>query len=442
MNDPENYQHYSTAVEPQPPATTRPQFWKYALTALTAAFLTFCLTAAGVFMLFTFLREQGIISTGRQTSNNISFATDEETVAAVQKLKDVLSLLGDNYYEALTDARLLEAMTSGLADEIGSRYTMYLTAEQNEQLNASMSGEYVGIGALVTINKNGLAEITEVLADSPAQEAGLHAGDVFVEVNGIDVTTIDAIEEVAVIVKGEAGTDVDLVMYRSSEGRNIEFTVTRRKITNAALSYKMLDNGQGYVQIRDFSLGVAKQFEAAVKDLNAQGAQHIVFDMRNNSGGRADEVIAMLDFLLPKATIATVKGRNGGQEFSESWNSDAAMGVPDTQRYALLINGNTASAAELFSGCLRDNGRGYLIGEQSFGKGSGTQTYQLADGSAINVTIFLYYLPSGESIEEIGLAPDLEVSLPSEAAGLSISQLTLEQDTQLAAAIKYLETLD
>ena len=393
-------------------------------------------------MLYAYMRGQGIISTGRQTSNIVSFATDEETVDAVQKLKDVLKLLGDNYYEKLTDAQILEAMTSGLVDEIGSRYTMYLTAEQNEQLSASMSGEYVGIGALVTINKNGLAEITEVLADSPAQAAGIHAGDVFIFVDDIDVTAIDAIEEVAVIVKGQAGTDVNLVMYRASEGRNIEFTVTRRKITNAALSYKMLDTGLGYVQIRDFSQGVAKQFEAAIKDLTAQGAEHIIFDMRNNSGGRADEVINMLDFLLPKSTIATVKGRSNGQEFSESWNSDAFMGVPESMRYALLINGNTASAAELFSGCLRDNGKGYLIGEQSYGKGSGTQTYQLADGSAINVTIFLYYLPGGESIEEIGLAPDLEITLPAEVAGLSISQLTIEQDTQLAEAIKYLEKLD
>jgi len=442
MNETQKYEHYSTAGEPQPPATARPQFWKYTLTALAAAFLTFSLTVSGGFMLYAYMRGQGIISTGRQTSNIVSFATDEETVDAVQKLKDVLKLLGDNYYEKLTDAQILEAMTSGLVDEIGSRYTMYLTAEQNEQLSASMSGEYVGIGALVTINKNGLAEITEVLADSPAQAAGIHAGDVFIFVDDIDVTAIDAIEEVAVIVKGQAGTDVNLVMYRASEGRNIEFTVTRRKITNAALSYKMLDTGLGYVQIRDFSQGVAKQFEAAIKDLTAQGAEHIIFDMRNNSGGRADEVINMLDFLLPKSTIATVKGRSNGQEFSESWNSDAFMGVPESMRYALLINGNTASAAELFSGCLRDNGKGYLIGEQSYGKGSGTQTYQLADGSAINVTIFLYYLPGGESIEEIGLAPDLEITLPAEVAGLSISQLTIEQDTQLAEAIKYLEKLD
>ncbi|HAL74331.1 MAG TPA: hypothetical protein DCM45_04455 [Clostridiales bacterium] len=441
MSETQQYQHYSTSGEPQPPATARPQFWKYTLTALIAAFLTFCMTVFSGFMVYAFLNGHGIINTDRQTTNNISFATDEETVEAVQKLRTVLKLLGDNYYEKLTDAQLLEAMTSGLVDEVGSRYTMYLTKEQNDQLNASMSGEYVGIGALVTMNKNGMAEITEVLADSPAQQAGIHAGDVFIQVDDTDVTAIDAIEEVAILVKGEAGTVVKLVLYRASEGRNVEFAVTRRKITNAALSCKMLENGLGYVQIRDFSQGVAKQFEAAVKDLTSQGAEHIVFDMRNNSGGRADEVIEMLDFLLPKSTIATIKGRNNGKEFSESWDSGASMGVSDTMRYALLINGNTASAAELFSGCLRDNGKGYLIGEQSFGKGSGTQTYSLADGSAINVTIFLYYLPSGESIEEIGLAPDLEIFLPAEVAGLSISQLTIEQDTQLAAAIQYLTNL-
>lgn len=441
MNEPAQYQHYSTAGEPQPPITTKPHFWKYLLTALVAALLTFILTAGGGVMLYAYLKDAGVLDTDVKTDNNISFATDADTIAAVDKLKEVYDFLDENYYKDLTDAQMLEAMTSGLVDEIGSRYTMYLTAEQNSQMNESMSGEYVGIGALVTINKNGMAEISEVLADSPAQAAGIQAGDVFVEVNDTDVTAVDAIEEVAIIVKGEAGTPVRLVMYRASENKNIEFSVVRRKITNASLSSKMLTTEIGYIQIRDFSSGVSKLFKAAVEDLKTQGATHIVYDMRNNSGGLASEVIDMLDYLLPEATIATVKGRSDGEAFSESWTSDARMNVPDSMRYAILINGNTASAAELFSGCLQDYDKGWLIGEQSFGKGSGTTSHTLDDGSAINVTIFLYYLPDGDSIEEIGLAPDQEISLPGEVAGLSISQLTLEQDTQLAAALDYLEKI-
>jgi carboxyl-terminal processing protease len=441
MSETQQYQHYSVN-EPQKPPPSKPQFWKYLLTVLVTAFLTFSLTAGGGLLLYATLKQSGAIGGETQTSNVISFAEDEETVAAVAKLKEVFSILDKNYYEDLTDAQMLEAMTSGLVDEIGSRYTMYLTAEQNSQLAESMSGAYVGIGALVTMNKNGLAEITEVLAGSPAQEAGIHAGDAFIKVNGVDVTQMDSIEEVAAVVKGEAGTTVKVVMYRASENRDIEFSIVRRKITNASLNSRMLTATIGYVQIPDFSSGVDKLFEAAVKSLVEQGAEHIVFDMRNNSGGRADEVIAMLDYLLPKATIATVKGRQNGKEFSEAWESDASMGVPESMRYAILINGNTASAAELFSGCLSDHDKAWLIGEQSFGKGSGTQTYTLDDGSAVNVTIFLYYLPDGDCIEEIGLTPDQELKLPDDVAGLSISQLTLEQDTQLSAAITYLESID
>lgn len=230
-------------------------------------------------------------------------------------------------------------------------------------------------------------------------------------------------------------------MYRPSESKDIKFTVIRKKIASVSVKSKMLTPTIGYVQIREFSAGVSQQFIAAMDSLQAQGAKNIVFDMRNDSGGLATEVIAMLDYLLPEGTIATIKGRKDGEPFAESWTSNAAMGVPATMRYAILTNGMTASASELFSGCLRDYDKAWLIGEQTFGKGSGTNSYNLADGSAVNITTFLYYLPKGSSIEEVGLTPDQPVTLPETSAGLSIYQMTLEQDTQLGAAISYLETL-
>ncbi len=391
---------------------------------------------------FIIMSAIGVGAYVKATANSIQFSNDPETAAAVQKLEDVANLLKDNYYAELSDADVLAAMTSGLADEIGSRYTMYLTSEQVEQLNDSMSGEYVGIGALVTMNKSGLVEITEVLEGSPAQDAGIRVGDMFIEVDGDDVTQMDTVEEVAIKVKGEAGTMVDIVMYRPSESRNVEFSVVRKKITNVSIAGEMLTDTIGYIEIREFSTGVSAQFKLMVEQLIAEGAESFVFDLRNNSGGLATEVIDMLDFLLPEGEIATIRGREDGKAFTHTWQSYAGAGVPDDMRYAILINANTASASELFSGCLRDYQKAYLIGKQSFGKGSGTQTFSLRDGSAVNITIFRYYLPGGDFIEEIGLEPDLDVDLPENTAGMSLYQLTLEQDTQLTAGIEYLEGLE
>ena len=147
----------------------------------------------------------------------------------------------------------------------------------------------------------------------------------------------------------------------------------------------------------------------------------------------------MLDYLLPELTLATLEGRSSGQVFERSWESDAKMGVPEDMEFAVLINQFSASASELFSGSLQDHDKAVLVGKQSFGKGSGTITFPLSDGSALTVTNFLYYLPDGESIEGKGLTPDIDIELPDEARVKSVAQLTLEEDTQLSAAIEQLQ---
>jgi carboxyl-terminal processing protease len=207
------------------------------------------------------------------------------------------------------------------------------------------------------------------------------------------------------------------------------------------VAYRKLTDDVGYIMVREFSHNVSQNFFLALKDLQKSGARHLVIDLRNNTGGMASEVIAMLDYLLPTATLATLKGREDGQFFESDWRSGEKVFVPETMRYAILINEITASASELFAGCLRDYDKAVLIGEQTFGKGSGTITIKLADGSAVNLTNFLYYLPGGESIEGVGLEPDEIVRLPEEVMGTSISKLTLEQDTQLFAALSALEQL-
>jgi carboxyl-terminal processing protease len=403
--------------------------------------LTFSMTAGIGLILWHRLAqpEQGSIDADRLS---FSFSPDPDTEAALEKLQTVYRAVNERYFEELSDAELLEAMTRGLVNELDNPYTFYLSAEENEQIEESMSGQYSGIGAFVAINKENLVEVTELIENSPAEAADILIGDVFVEVNGQDVTQLNDINAVAALVRGPEGTTVDLVLYRPALNDQVAVTVERRKITTASVAHRMLEESIGYVQVREFSQHVSDNFISAVDDLVSQGADHLVIDLRNNSGGLATEVIDMLDYLLPRATLATVRGRDDGQPFEVSWDSDKQMGVPETMRYAILVNTFSASASELFSGCLRDYEKAVLIGEQTFGKGSGTITIPLDDGSAINLTNFLYYLPKGLSIEGVGLAPDQTVSLPDEARSISINRLTREQDTQLSAAIEWLENLE
>ena len=410
------------------------------LVVLITMALTFTLTVSGgVFVLLQ--AGVSLLPGQNDQSLGIQFGGDEETRTALNKLRSVYDTLDKNYYKDLTDAEMLAAMTSGLVNEMDSPYTMYLDAEQTQQITESMSGNYVGIGAIVAFNTAMQVEITEVIEDSPAEEADLRAGDIFIAVDGESVEMIQDITQLAILVRGTEGTLVELEMYRPSANRQFKIQVERRSITSASVSHRMLDPEIGYVRISEFSTGVADLFIRAVEDLKAQGARHIVFDLRNNSGGLANEVIAMLDYVLPKTEIARIEGRQDGKLFTQEWTSDASMGVPADMRYAILINEFSASASELFTGCLRDLDLAEVIGIQSFGKGSGTLTFNLADGSSVNVTNFLYYLPGGSSIEGVGLEPDRIVELPEQAAGKSIPQLTAEEDTQLASAVTYLESL-
>ncbi len=401
--------------------------------------LTFALTVGGA-ALFLLRQGGGALRTASlEQALGLSLADDPDTRAELAKFRTVYQTLDQNYYRDLTDAEMVAAMTRGLVNEMDSPYTMYLDAAQTKQIAEAMSGNYVGIGAVVSFNASQQVEIVEIIPGSPAERAGLLTGDVFIAVDGHSVESVQDITQVAVLVRGEAGTKVQLEMYRPSARTRLTVEVERQAITSASVSHRMLASTIGYVRITEFSSGVADQFIKAVEDLKAQGATRLVFDLRNNSGGLANEVIDMLDYLLPETTIARIEGRQDGKPFTREWTSDAAMGVPSDMRYAILINEFTASASELFTGCLRDHDLAVVVGEKSFGKGSGTLTFNLPDGSSINVTNFRYYLPAGECIEGQGLMPDQAVELPDSARGKSIPQLTAAEDTQLARALSCLD---
>ena len=365
------------------------------------------------------------------------FDQSPENVAALQKLKFYIETVKDGFLEELTDAQVVEKLAEGLPAALGNPYTYYLTPEEYQQNVAAMSGEYSGIGVIVNYTGDGEVIVAEVLQGSPAESLGILAGDRITAVDGVAVTEFPDRDKLAGAVRGPIGTLVNIGTYRPSDKIDRTFAVTRAKITNASLNYRMQEPGIGYIHIKEFSTGVAKEFIDAVKDLTGQGAKHFILDLRFNLGGSADEVLQMLDFLLPAGKIAEVRGRSEGKDTVYSWDSEPSMGVSADTRYAILVNEFSASASELFSGCLREYEKAVLIGEQTFGKGTGTTTITYEDGSAINLAFFRYYFPiSGICIEGEGLAPDTELQLPEEYRYLAVSQIPAEKDNQLSEAIR------
>lgn len=360
---------------------------------------------------------------------------DDDTEFEVEKLKYIYNILKEDYYKDLSDAEIIRAMYSGMLDKMDSQFTFYLTPEENKEISDSMKGEYSGIGAQVA-KQNEQYLITDLFDGSPALEAGLRIGDVFVKIGDQEVADFADVSSLAAAVRGEEGTTVKIVVFRPSENKEMEFEVKRGKITNSNLHYEMLEDGIGYIRIGEFNSGVSDNFIAAIKDLQKQGVKTLIFDLRNNGGGYVHEVVRMLSYLLPKGELAVAKGRMDGKPFEEPWMSEGPAQVPDNWKYQILINKYSASASELFSGCLRDYDKATLIGEKSFGKGVGTITKELVDGSAIQITNFHYYLPKGQCVQGEGLEPQVKVSLPEDKQGLPLGQLTREEDTQLQKAIE------
>lgn len=444
MNEEPLYRHQdqTEAAEPTAPVRSPSRLWSYVLTVLVTVFITFSLTigiGAAVLINAGSLGLPGLASGGNLIPQLDT--SDAKTQAAIKKLQEIYSLVDEEFVNDLTEAELVDAMARGLISELDNPYTFYLSTAQNKQIADSMSGNYSGIGAVVAMNKEGLVQITELSPGSPAIDAGVRIGDLFLSVNGTDVTDISDISSLAALVRGTEGTTVDIVFYRPSTKEELKLNIPRKRIVTTSIASRMIETGIGYIQIREFSTGVSTQFKDAVKSLEKQGARHLIIDLRNNGGGLATEVLSMLDFLLPEVEMTRFVGRREGKPYTEIKKSDMDTGIPAEMRFAILANGMTASASELMAGSLRDHDLARLIGEQSYGKGSGTITIPLDDGSAVNLTNFLYYLPDGESIEGKGLTPDEPVTLPDSVKDQSLALLDPALDTQMQAGIRYLRTL-
>lgn len=346
------------------------------------------------------------------------------------KIGVLSSIIDKYYYKDVSDSTKETGLYKGLLESMGDQYTEYYTPEEYQQLKVDLEGDYAGIGAVLTQDKT-TKEVTvaEVYDDSPAKKAGLRSGDVIVSVDGHQAVDED-LDDFVKRVRGKKGTSMEVVYSRDGQEQTV--SITREEVLVPSVSGKMLSDGIGYIRITQFSNGTQAEFEKTLKSLQDQGMKGVIFDLRDNGGGMVDSVVAILDDILPKGTVVYMKDKDGNRKNYTS-DDEKQLDLPMT----VLVNGNTASAAEIFTGAVMDFKKGTVIGTQTFGKGIVQVTLPLNDGSAVKITTARYYTPNGVCIQGKGITPD--VTLDYEFLGSEDQDYDWTLDNQIQKAVEVLK---
>ncbi len=337
------------------------------------------------------------------------------------KLNAIDSVLESFYFGDVNDETAKDNIYKAYLSSYGDKYTMYYTADEYKALKESTNGKFYGIGAVCQLSGEGGVLLVDVYDNGAGYQAGLRSGDRVVNVDGRDITGMELSSAVA-LIKGDKGTSVTLEVIRGTE--RLTFSAVRDAVEAKTVSYTLLDNNIGYLSISQFEEVTTKQFKAAVEDLQSQGMKGLVIDIRNNPGGLLDTVVGMLKYMLPDGLIVYTEDKQGNRKEYKGQDNDE-FNLP----LAVIVNGNSASASEIFAGAIQDYGKGTIIGTQTYGKGIVQTVKPLTDGSAIKFTIAKYFTPKGQDIHGKGVTPDMVVEYDTDA----------DVDTQLDAAIKNVE---
>lgn len=337
------------------------------------------------------------------------------------KLNAIDSVLESFYFGDVDDETAKDNIYKAYLSSYGDKYTMYYTADEYKALKESTNGKFYGIGAVCQLSGEGGVLLVDVYDNGAGYQAGLRSGDRVVNVDGRDITGMELSSAVA-LIKGDKGTSVTLEVIRGTE--RLTFSAVRDAVEAKTVSYTLLDNNIGYLSISQFEEVTTKQFKAAVEDLQSQGIKGLVIDIRNNPGGLLDTVVGMLKYMLPDGLIVYTEDKQGNRKEYKGQDNDE-FNLP----LAVIVNGNSASASEIFAGAIQDYGKGTIIGTQTYGKGIVQTVKPLTDGSAIKFTIAKYFTPKGQDIHGKGVTPDMVVEYDTDA----------DVDTQLDAAIKNVE---
>jgi len=405
---------------------------KSVLRIIIAVVVALVMLAGGFLLGFNFISlKAGIFQSGLNKSAEAN-ASDTSTVSgdilSIKSIEDTINLVLSNSINVKTKDELISAAIRGVIDSLGDKYADYFPRDEYNRILDSYSGTMSGIGIVVTTDDKGQVIVVKTITDSPASRKGVKEGDVIIAVEGKDIKGI-TLDTVISLIRGKEGTDVNITVFRSSDNNNLDFKITRERFYVPNYYTKVLEGNIAYVQYTDFQENGAKQMNEELKKMVDDGAKGIILDLRNNLGGTLIDAVDLCDLFLDKGVIVTVKGRSNNKESFEEFS--AKSGGYTEIPMIVLINGYSASASELAAGALKDNNRVVLVGEKSFGKGTVQVLERLSDGSGIKFTTAKYYLPSGVTIDGVGVQPDILVLLTPED----------KEDLQLNRAIEEIKKM-
>ena len=353
------------------------QRWNRILSYVLVALLSIMLTVAVMLGIFVFNRQ-----------NN--------------KLMILEELIRECFIGEVDQTAMEDAAANAMVNALGDKWSYYIPADQYAAHMEQMNNAYVGIGITIKAEESGGIQVVAVTEGGPAEEAGVLVADVIIAVEGQSILGME-LDDSKKLIQGEEITAVEITVLRGGEEKTV--TVTRRAIRTPVVKAQLLKENIGLIAIYNFNSNCAQETIAAIENLMAQGAQKLIFDVRNNPGGYAQELVKVLDYLLPEGKLFTTVDYTGAERTDMS--DAACLELP----MAVLVNGNSYSAAEFFAAAMAEYEAAVVVGEKTSGKGYFQSTFQLPDGSAVGLSIGKYYTPKGKSLADVGVTPDIPVSL-------------------------------
>ena len=358
-------------------------------------------------------------------------AAPEAGEGPLARAEEILSIVQREYYREVDAEALETAAIDGMLAALGDPYTFYYTDEAYAAMNEETTGQYVGVGMLVGEAEGGDLRVLRVFRDSPAEKAGIEAGDALLAIDGASVggDAPMSLSEASALLKGEGETPVEVEVERG--GETLSFTLERGEVSINYVEYSILEGDVGYLSIYQFTGDDVEGVKEAISAFQQAGVSALVVDVRSNPGGLLTDVVDICDMLLPEGLIVYTEDRSGARE--EFYADGEYWDVP----MAVLVNGDSASASEIFAAAVQDTGRGIVVGEVTYGKGVVQTLHAFPEGDGVQLTTATYYTPSGASIHGQGVTPDIEVALAADASVIYHAP-DAASDAQLAAALEAL----
>lgn len=412
------------------------KFWKGVLVgALVAAFAGLIVVgmATGIFLIGkTTMPNQSVTERVGTSANaekkDLDMDHIESKVGLIQQIIDQYFLFDED------TQKVEDGIYAGLMAGLEDPYSVYYSKESYKKLKENTTGVYYGIGVMVSQDRTtGVITVVKVFKDTPGFEAGMQPGDLLYKVEGEEVTGVDLDLVVSKYIKGAEGTKVKLTVLHPDSREYEDMEIERKKIETPTVEHRMMEDQIGYIVVSQFDDVTPAQFKAAIDDLQQQGMKKMIVDLRSNPGGVLDSVVDMLDYVLPDGLLVYTADKDGkGDKYYSKDGHEVDLPM------VVLVNGNSASASEVFAGAIRDFKWGKLVGTTTFGKGIVQNLMPLGDGTAVKLTVAHYFTPSGFDLHGKGLEPDVEVELNEELKTKAV--IEPEEDNQLQKAVEVLKS--